>query len=423
MWHGSMMIRSPARLILLALAALTATPLHAQDMAPAPVHEAELEVGLSADGSTIYLVGSIREGAFHQFDAVLRKAPRARRVHLSSIGGLTLEARLIAALVRKRKLDTHVEYLCASACTQIFAAGRNRVIGPWARLGFHQSARIDPQGYAAPPDPQGAGPIRSTTVFGISGNQTLRLAYELAGVEPRFIARALSFENVNMWLPEPDELIAAGMVTAKADTAEPSPRADHSVDRDAFRQQLLGQPLWRAGFARLPEMTEAALDDAWRSANSGFTREEAILAARSSLVSEAMLSLPAAPDAVLERALVLHAQAARIQRTRGYPMCLVRPDSEPPPPGPADRAYQDSEDALLADFLMNTERVLPMNKAEGKRQFAREVAPRLAPPQFDGDDAAEGGDCRLGFQILEVIEALPRKKRIKAYRALLALDD
>lgn len=417
------MIRSPARLILLALAVFAARPLHAQNRTPAPVREAELELGLSADGTTIYLVGSIRDGAFHRFDAILRKAPRVRRVHLSSTGGLTLEARMIAALVRKRKLDTHVDYLCASACTQIFAAGHNRVIGPWARLGFHQAARIDQPGHAANPDTQGRGPIPSTTVFGISGNQTLRLAYELAGVDPRFIARALSFEHTEMWLPEPDELIAAGMVTARADKAEPSPRAGEPVGRDAFRQQLLGQPLWRASLARLPEKTQAALDDAWRYANSGFTREEAILAARAPLVSEAMLSLPSAPDAVLERALALHARAARDQRMRGYPMCLVTPGGLPPPPEPADRAYRDAEDALLADFLLSAERVPPIDKAEATRHFTREVVPKLALPQFDRDETTEGDDCRLGFQVLEAIEALPRKKRIKAYRALLALDD
>lgn len=417
------MNRSPARLILLVLAVLAARPLHAQDKAPAPGRETELEIGLSADGGTIYLVGSIREGAFHQFDAVLRKAPRVQRVHLSSTGGLTLEARLIAALVRKRKLDTQVEYLCASACTQIFAAGRNRVIGPWARLGFHRAARIDQQGLAATADLQRVDPIRSTTVFGVSGNQTLRLAYELAGVDPRFIATALGYENTDMWLPEPDELIAARIATARADKAEPSSRVGQHADRNAFRQQLLSQPFWRAGLARLPDQTEAALDDAWRTANSGFTREEAILAARAPLVSEAMLSLPAASDAMLERALALHAQAARNQRTRGYPMCLVAPGSPPPLPDPADRAYQDAEDALLADFLLSAERVPLIDKVEATRHFTREVAPRLALPQFDHDDTTEVGDCRLGLQVLEAIEALPPRKRIKAYRALLALDD
>lgn len=205
------MVRPPFRLLLPALLAAgvfgAGAPLSAQDDQP------ELQVTLSADGKTVFLAGPIGDGAFHRFDAVLRTAPNARRVLLSSPGGLTIEARLIAALVRKARLDTRVEAFCGSACTQIFAAGRERVIGPRGRLGFHQAALLDDSGLAGPVRPRSNRTITAATVFGLGGNDMLRLAYERAGVDPAFIARALGYGPGDMWVPEPAELIDARMAT------------------------------------------------------------------------------------------------------------------------------------------------------------------------------------------------------------------
>ena len=81
--------------------AATAPPAVEITPVPAPPpkkREPTLKVSLSPDGETVYLVGMIFEGSFHRFDAVLRAAPKARRVHLSSGGGYTIEGRLIAAL-------------------------------------------------------------------------------------------------------------------------------------------------------------------------------------------------------------------------------------------------------------------------------------------------------------------------------------
>lgn len=213
----------------LALLAATAS-LGAQDLGensettrPSPPPErfvSPLEVSVSPDGQTLYLVGMLLDGAYQQVDAALRAFPGIGRVHLSSSGGLTIEGRLVAALVRKHRLDTYVDHYCASACTQVFAAGRERVLGPQARLGLHQAVMVDRAGAAAGVLPGTGRKLDFTLVFGVNGNDTLRLAYEMAGTKPAFIAKALSYDYEHMWVPDRSELLDSGLVTRVESPAE-----------------------------------------------------------------------------------------------------------------------------------------------------------------------------------------------------------
>lgn len=390
------------------------------DPPPARPRKSELKVTLSADGQTVYVVGMIMDGAFHQFDAVLRAAPRARTVHLSSAGGLTIEARLMAALVRKRKLDTYVEFYCASACTQVFAAGRQRTIGPAAQLGFHQAVLLDDRGGPSRVRPRTDRKLTSTKVFGVNGNDTLRLAYELAGIEPAFIDKALNYSPENMWLPGPDELMAARVITRQTPKSELPPAPGGGGSREVVRSHLLQSPLWRAALARLPEATEAAIDEVWRTSNIGLTLEQAAALGRSELIDTATRSLGRAPDEILERSLSLYGRAAVDQRQRGYPACRQKADGD----GAnieKDLTFEAEEDALLADFLMSQQRQTPMDRAEATRYFSREVVPKLVGAYRLNRTSGKESNCRLGFQTFEAIDGLPPKKRIKAYRALLSL--
>lgn len=379
----------------------------------------ELKVTLSADGKTVYVVGMILEGSFHKFDAVLRRAPDVRVVHLSSAGGYTIEARLIAALVRKRKLDTYVEFYCASACTQIFVAGRQRVIGPLGEIGFHQAVQVGERGMAGKVRLRTDRKLTSTTVFGINGNDTLRLAYELAGVDPAFIDKALTYGHENMWLPPANELLAARVITRQAQKSEFPDPPGGAGPRDAVRARLLESPLWQAAMTRMPEIAEDAVSDVWRSANSGLTLREATEAGRTRLIVAVTRGFARAPDALLERSLTLYANAARSQRERGYPACTVKLGTVMLASSPEDLAFQRDEDTLAGDFLLSDERVAPMDQTEATRLFGKEVVPRLVDA-YRGSHTTSG-KCRLGYRTFEAIDGLPKKTRLKAYRALLSL--
>jgi hypothetical protein len=402
--------------------AVTPPPVPVQVQAPAPLvtsRKADLQVTLSEDGQTVYVVGMILEGSFHKFDAVLRKAPRVRFVHLSSAGGYTIEARLMAALVRKRKLDTYVEFYCASACTQIFAAGRNRVIGPMGQIGFHQAVMVNDRGMAGKVRPRTDRKLTSTTVFGVNGNDTLRLAYELAGIDPAFIDKALSYGHQNMWLPPVNELLEARVITRQADKAELPGPPGGAGSRDEVRTTLLQSPLWQAAMARIPVVAENAVSEVWRSANSGLTMTEAAEAGRAQLIIAVTKGLGRAPDSLLERSLALYANSARSQKARGYPACTVKLGTVTMSKHPDDLAFQRDEDALATDFLLSNERVALMDQTEATRLFAREVVPKLIDA-YRGSETTSG-KCRLGYRTFEAIDALPKKVRLKAYRALLSL--
>jgi hypothetical protein len=421
-----------ARLIVLPLLALpplglAATGLSAQPVVeakvaqPVPIKAKSAEITLSPDGQTVYVVGMIMEGSFHLFDAVLLKAPRVRRVYLSSAGGYTLEARLMASLVRKRKLDTYVETYCASACTQVFAAGQTRVVGPAAQLGFHQASLIDDSNGETVTRERTDRKLSVTTVFGVNGNDTLRLAYELAGADQAFIDKALGYSHESMWLPSHQELIDAKIVTRVAAQSEWPRPAGSGGTRDEVRSRLSSLPLWRAALNKVPEAAEAAVGDVWRAFNSGSSFEEAAVAGRSKLVVFVTKSLAEAPDPLLDRSLTLYAASARHERSRGYPGCKSALGIVPVPTELEDLRFAQLEDALIVDFLTSTERTKRLSGDEATRYFTKEVVPLIAPLFGLGSSDSLEGKCRLGLRMFEMIDTMPKKKRLKSYRALLSL--
>ena len=57
---------------------------------------------------------------------------------LNSSGGLVGAAQDMADLVIDAGLNTHVEFVCASACVTIFLAGKTRTLALGGKIGFHK---------------------------------------------------------------------------------------------------------------------------------------------------------------------------------------------------------------------------------------------------------------------------------------------
>jgi hypothetical protein len=415
-------LRSRAMMALAALA--LAAPLAAAPPPPAqPVSDKAVpRIFLSDDGATVYIVGPIMDGAFLRFDTLLQAAPAVKQVYLASPGGLTLEGRLIAALVRKRHLGTYVEQYCASACTQVFVSGRERVLGPEAELGFHQAVGVDNKGETSALAAASTRNLTPLTVFGINGNDTLRLAYEQAGIDPPFISKALARGHDDMWLPTTAEMIAAHVITRRA--AKPELAAPGSSHSRAEIAALVAQsPMWRAAQAALPGAYADGLADAWRRANTGSDLNAAIASGRGAIVVAAWPLLAASPDAILDRMLSLYAGSARIQREQGYPMCKETIDEEAAAMNPLDASFETTEDALLVELFGSAERGKALSEKDARKIFERDVAPVMLRSFLATDTKSSSASCRLGFQIFEAINQLPAKKRISAYRALLSLPE
>jgi len=62
----------------------------------------------------------------------------ANLVIVDSDGGLVDEAMALGAWIREQGLDTAVVHSCASACVEVFAAGRERLFATDAKVGIHQ---------------------------------------------------------------------------------------------------------------------------------------------------------------------------------------------------------------------------------------------------------------------------------------------
>lgn len=377
---------------------------------------------LSPDGTIVYIIGALMDDSFLRFDALLLNAPRVRTVFLASPGGLTIEGRLISALVRKRQLDTYVENYCASACTQVFVAGRQRTLGPDGELGFHQAIGVDNSGETSAIAAASSRHLSPLTVFGINGNDTLRLAYEQAGIEPPFVTKALARKHEDMWLPAAAELTAAKVITRRAERSELA-LPEGSRSRAEIAAMLESQPMWRAAKPALPAAYAEGVKDAWRRANTGSGLDEAVSSGRAAIVVAAWPLLAVSSDPILDRMLALYAGSARDQRRRGYPMCKEAIDDGSGPADPRDRKFEASEDQLLIELFGSQERVKPLGLADARKTFDRDVVPVMVQSYLATDLKSTSASCRLGFKIFEAIDELPAKKRLKAYRALLSLPE
>lgn len=392
----------------------------AGEAAAAPAGAGNAAITVSGDGRTVYIVGPIMDGSFLAFDALLQTAPLARTVYLASPGGLTIEGRLIAALVRKRQLGTYVESYCASACTQVFVAGRERVLGPQGELGFHQAIGIDERGRTTASVAASQRALSPDSVFGVSGNDTLRLAYQTAGIAPGFITAALARPHDQMWLPPAAELSAARVITRQAARTElPPPPGAQSPEQ--IEAALADLPLWQRAKGHLPAAYAEAAHAVWRRVNSGTPIDAAIGSARAGLVMAAWPLLARADERVAGAMLKLYADAARRQRLGGYPLCLTADLIADTPASLLDREFAGEEDRLLIALFDTPRPAAPLSAALAQQIFAREVVPQLIAGFAGASAGSAQTSCQTGFAMFEAIDRLPAKTRVKAYRALLSL--
>jgi hypothetical protein len=194
---------------LLATAAMTAA-LAALQPATLPIDLGEAtRISASEDGSALIVEGPITDGAYASFQRAARAYPIARQVILRSPGGLMFEADRIAHLVRERRMATYAQTLCASACTVILIAGRDRAAAPGTRVGFHR-------------------PDVSLSRTPATTMRLTRQLYERAGLAPTFTARIYATPFESVWYPGVDEMIRAGVLTRRVlPTATFAARVSH----------------------------------------------------------------------------------------------------------------------------------------------------------------------------------------------------
>ena len=168
---------------------------------PEPVVEAgPVFLPLRADGRTAELSGDIdyqRRDALHR---TLAEQPQVTRIVLQSNGGLVYAARNIAQIIEAQRLDTHVEGVCSSACTLVFAAGRNRTMGSNAKLGFHAYGKVSK--------------FHLLSVDAEEEQDKDAAFLRRRGISEAFLAKIYAGSIDTLWQPDRQELIEAGVLTA-----------------------------------------------------------------------------------------------------------------------------------------------------------------------------------------------------------------
>ncbi|PPI79531.1 hypothetical protein DXI23_04595 [Marinobacter flavimaris] len=162
----------------------------------------EYTVQVSADGQSIVFRGGMNDGAAEALSNALDMAPAVKNVVFNSMGGWVREGNLVADIILERKLSTYVEGECTSACTIAFLAGKDRLLGPNAKIGFHQFKFVG-------------------ETFGENSDQTAaRDVYERSGVSREFINRIVAIPSEEVWYPEKKELMAANVITQESNQKE-----------------------------------------------------------------------------------------------------------------------------------------------------------------------------------------------------------
>jgi len=151
---------------------------------------------VSADEATLDFSGPIVFGVMRRVLAVLDAHPSISTVRLTSAGGRVVEARELSQVIDERGMSTVAVDNCASACTVVFMAGRDRLLAPTSTLGFHRYHSPDPAQEEA------------------EANMAVdRRYFSARGIPDWFIDRAFTTPNSGMWRPSPDELTLANVIT------------------------------------------------------------------------------------------------------------------------------------------------------------------------------------------------------------------
>ena len=176
--------------------------LYRQDMldaaAPGRVQAAGYTLTLTDDGRHLLLNGDFDFGITRKVEALLRRHPGVEGIILSSNGGQVYEGRGVANLVVGHGLDTYIFETCKSACATAFIGGATRTLGPEGRLGFHQY-RLD------------AGFVNPLVDAGAEQEKDRRF-YADRDIDPGFLLRVFDRPYDEIWFPDRDELLTAGVV-------------------------------------------------------------------------------------------------------------------------------------------------------------------------------------------------------------------
>lgn len=98
-----------------------------EDMELTPAQDPKFELGFDSTDNLITLTGPFEIGVVAAFADALKKYSHTAGVVLDSPGGNVYQARGLAKLIEKYRLDTYAFGICYSSCTLAFIAGKKSI--------------------------------------------------------------------------------------------------------------------------------------------------------------------------------------------------------------------------------------------------------------------------------------------------------
>lgn len=181
------------------------------------------------DASELEISGMITFGLVSEVEKTLEAQPTIKIVHLNSLGGRIAEARKLRDLILKRGLSTYTATECSSACVIAFAAGKERLIDPEAKLGLHQ--------YSFP------GLNSADFAAQYAKDRTFLISQ---GIKPNFLEKAYSTPPDEMWNPSHKELYQSQMITRYPTDDEVGLSGISLTEIDKIDEGLVKLPLYAA---------------------------------------------------------------------------------------------------------------------------------------------------------------------------------
>lgn len=155
---------------------------------------------VSEDGQTVTLLGDINYALNSGLETILKQQPLIKRVELHSEGGMIYAARVLARLIERYQLNTHVSAECNSACTIVFMGGVERTLGSGAKLGFHQYKFKKNH------------PLQAEKA--VTEQEKDRQYFARRGVGTVFLEQVYQSSHESIWWPDRQTLISAGVITS-----------------------------------------------------------------------------------------------------------------------------------------------------------------------------------------------------------------
>jgi hypothetical protein len=159
---------------------------------------AQYSISISSKHNLLYLKGPMEIGVVAALEKSLSQHSELKGIVLDSEGGNIYQARGIAAVIQKHLLNTYTSNYCYSACTIAYVAGRQRYLGPEAKLGFHRY-RVDSR--------------LMESLLDIEKEQSKDMAFYEQQISDREFTKKISDRQPpDIWIPTNEELLKGGVV-------------------------------------------------------------------------------------------------------------------------------------------------------------------------------------------------------------------